>query len=54
MDSSFEYWWETHFCAPSHVLMKEHMKEAYVTGFNTCGDKWSGLDYEETIKFEKE
>jgi hypothetical protein len=54
MDSSFDYWWETYFCAPAHGLTKEHMKEAYVNGFNTCRDKWSGLDYEQTIEFEGE
>lgn len=53
MDSSFEYWWETYFCAPANGLMKEHMKQAYINGFNACRDKWSGLDYEETLKFEE-
>ena len=54
MNRSFEYWWETCFCAPEYGLTKEHMKEAYVIGFNACQDKWDGLDYEKTIKYEEE
>ena len=50
---SFESWLNQEGNYALHKTMKDALEEAYVAGFNTCRDKWGGMDYKETLEWSK-
>lgn len=50
---SFESWLNQEGNYSLHKTMKDALEEAYIAGFNTCRDKWGGMDYKETLEWNK-
>lgn len=45
----FEVWFKTLGLKDYYPFSKDQLKLAYIEGFNTCRDKWGGVDYEMTL-----
>lgn len=49
----FDHWFNKEGDYTLHKTMKDALEEAYIAGFNTCRDKWGGMDYKETVEWQK-
>lgn len=50
----FDSWfWTNTVIGSTEPFSKEDVEGAYIAGFNTCRDKWGGMDYKETVEWQK-
>lgn len=54
---TFEEWADSVFLGKTQAVVdgdydEDTVADAYEAGWNACRDKWGGMDYEDTLRYE--